>query len=370
MRLRIGSLLLAAMVVTVAVSGCTSSRDIDNEAADRAAYAKKHNDYQPIAVLSGPETIAPGALVWFSAYGSHDPDFFGASTRDLRDEARSEGGVHIHNDYEHQEFSWYVTLDSEADDSLGTGIKEYHWRIDGGAPRIAHELTHRYGSEDGPLRFPVGFTEPGTHVITLTVVDWSGARDTVSTKVRVEEGGIDSMLTDWSVTEEGWTYTRNVPVSWMKYGDCQPVRSDYDASVHHVNAPWDLIFFMKDVTVRATWEEVAAPSPLDPLRTNLNDVDLTLGHCESPNEGQDVWATFATDTEPFAEPDELVEEGDVTGDDFAAHLEMTGARTERMGEWDFNAYLSNEGNGQWGFGSDVTVAFVFHPATDTSYGGL
>ncbi len=216
---------------------------------------------QRLPTQSSPEPIAPGALVWFSAYGSHDPDFFGASTRDLRDEARSEGGVHIHNDYEHQEFSWYVTLDSEADDSLGTGIKEYHWRIDGGAPRIAHELTHRYGSEDGPLRFPVGFTEPGTHVITLTVVDWSGARDTVSTKVRVEEGDIDSMLTGWSVTEEGWTYTRNVPVSWMKYGDCQPVRSDYDASVHHVNAPWDLIFFMKDVTVRATWEEVAAPSP-------------------------------------------------------------------------------------------------------------
>ncbi len=360
-------ILLALVVATVAFSGCTASRDIRDEAKDREAYARDHDDYDPIAFLSGPEVIAPGALVWYSAYGSHDPDFFGAREGEVRDQAREEGGVRFRSDYGDHDYAWYWDLAEEGGDGLGVGIREYEWRIDGGPAYSAHELTERYGSLDGPVRFPVGFTEPGTHELRLTVRDWSGAKDTARMTLQVADGGSASQIDAWSVTEAGWVYTREVSVDWQQYGECPLVSpGHYDPVQHHVATPWDIVFFMEKVVVEATWEESAAPGPLDMLSANLNDVDVTLGHCEKG----EAWARFESDTRLGAT--ELVEGGEVPGEDFASHNEITGEITRRVGEWDFNAYLSEKGEGQWGPGTPVTVRFTFVPAPPgaTAYGGL
>lgn len=376
---------LAVALVAIAFAGCTEpSRDLETEAKQREDWARKHNDHDPVGILSGPATIAPGALVWFSAHGSHDPDFFGARD-DARREAGQEAGFHATSDAGSVEWAWHGHLDEGQGPGLGNGVRSYEWRIDDGPALVAPELTHRYGSEDGPIRFPVGFPEEGNHTLTLTVLGWDGGTDSVTMDFEVAEGGTPSTIPGWSVTEEGWTHERTVPVSFEQYGDCPPIgRSLYQADLHRLNVPWDLYFFSQAFEIEATWEEFIAshgptrstePSPValgspatlhqppyvDP---NLNDVAVSLGHCETG----DVWQVF--DVDQAIVGDELTEGGSVTGEELAEHAEMTGAKTERRAAWDFNVYLSDRGTTQWGSGGDIDVRMSFTPATDTGYGGL
>lgn len=397
MRLKV--LLVFVTLLAVSLAGCTSGRDISDEAKEREAWARDHNEYAPVAVLSGPERIQPGALVWYSAHGSHDPDFFGAQRDTERDEARSAGGFHARDDASHVQWSWDMTFYDGGPTGLGDGIRKYVWQIDDQPPLVAPELTHRYGSDDGPVRFPVGFTEAGTHNLTLTVIDWSGDRATVRSTITVTESGTGSTVTGWQVTEGGWATERIVPVSFEQYGECPPIsRGHYDEAVHRMRVPWDLLFFSDAVQVEATWDHATVPpyllahgaapegavattatadlpaTPLTPrttaadatppgLKANLNDIAITLGHCETG----DAWARFDTDQGWIEETP--AESGSVTAEDLSRHVEKVGAKSERVAEYDFNIYLSDQGSNRWGSGEDVIFRTVLKPASETGDGG-
>jgi hypothetical protein len=362
----IACLIIAAFVL----AGCmgTPSRDIEQEGADRLKWAQKNDKHAVVAMLSGPERVQPGALVWYSAYGSHDPDFLGATTRDLYDNRTESGGVVYTDDVNTVRFSWYVPLSERKNQGLGTGVRTYEWQVDDGPVLLSYDLTHRYGSEDGPIRFPLGFTEPGTHTLRLTVIGWDGSRDTANAVIQVADDGVGAALTGWQVTEEGWTYDRSVAIAFHEYGECMPFSGGYDEATHRVRAPWDLIYFMESVAVNATWpgatEELPVPLPGLPVPAlNTNQVDVTLGHC---SEGG-AWARFSADQE-IVGPPRLT--GEVDGHDFAAKLDVDGRRTEKSGAWDFNAYMSDNGQRQGGTGTTANIQFIFVPAMDTSSGGV
>lgn len=360
------SLLVAAALLA---AGCMESgRNIEDEAKERERFAQKTNDFDVVAVLSGPQSIAPGALVWYSAYGSHDPDFLGATKADLRDdEPETDGYVRYQDDVNDIHFSWYVPLFERTNNGLGTGIRTYEWQVDDGPVLHSFDLTHRYSSEDGPVRFPLGFTEPGEHTLTLTVIGWDGSRDTATMEIRVEEGGTGSTVSDWTVTEDGWVYNRSVDLEPMDYSECPLGYSQYDAPTHHMTAPWDLVYWMQDVRVVATWDPVTSLLPLplpEEAALNAAEVSITLGHCEKDN----VWERFSEDQGPVAASPRV--EGTAGGDNFARNLEVEGKRIEKTGSWDFNAYYSDSGTHQGGLFATVDVGFVFIPATNTQSGGL
>lgn len=357
-------LLPLVMTATLVLAGCTEpSRDLGSEAADREEYAQEHDRHDPVARLTGPETVAPGALVWFSAEGSHDPDFIGAKRE--RDEAREAGGVHYQDDASSVSFSWYADL-TTGSSSLGPGIREYRWSIDGGPTLVAPELTERYGTEDGPVRIPVGFTEPGRHTIRLQIVDWSGATDTIVAPFEVAEGGAGTSgdLAGFAVTEEGWTYTRTVDVGGEEYGQCPLGHDSYDSVDDHVRIPWDVLFFAESLLVDATWDRPAAPGPADALASPVHttDLDMTLGHCAQDS----VFERFKAEQDPM---DDGWEGGTVSLVAFSQQLEKTGHKTEFLAEWDHDLYTSDDGAFRGGTATTATVAYTFVPADDTSGGG-
>lgn len=360
-------ILASLCALALVASGCmdSPSRDIDREAKERQEWAQKNNDHDVIAVLTGPNQIAPGALVWYSAYGSHDPDFLGATTADLRDdEPASEGKVRYEDDASNIHFSWYVPMQERKNDDLGTGIRAYEWQVDNGPVLHSFDLTHRYGSEDGPVRFPVGFPEPGEHTVRLTVVGWDGSRDSAKIDVTVSEGGTGSTVNGWQVTEEGWAHQRWTELEPFHYGECPPLQSTYDAPTHHVKTPWDLIYWMDEVRVVAQWDVVTEPLPIPGLDVNIDEVAVTLGHCAQDG----AWARF-DDDQGFDQAHPRLE-GSVGGGEFVQNLETQGKRTEKTGAWDWNAYFSDSGTYRAGLYTEVDVDFVFVPATDTHAGGL
>ncbi len=361
--------LILLLTAALLAAGCMdSSRDIDREAKDREKYALDNDDHDVVAALSGPQMIAPGALVWYSAYGSHDPDFLGATTADLRDdEPDASGNVQYEDNVANISFSWYTPLFERSNDGLGTGIRTYEWQVDDGPVLHSFDLTHRYGSEDGPIRFPVGFNEEGKHTLRLTVIGWDGSRDTARIDVTVGESGTGSTVNGWHVEETGWTYNRMVELEPHHYGECMGL-SDYDAATHRVSAPWDLVYWMQDVHVVATWDPVthALPVPLpEGAAVNLAEVDVTLGHCDRED---GAWQRFTQDQGPTEASPRV--EGTASGGEFVDHLEVDGKRTDKTGAWYWNAYHSDSGTHRGGLLTTVDVGFVFVPAEDTSAGGL
>ena len=374
MRLKVLLVVLAAVALVAAGCMDAPSRDIDQEAKQRGQFARDNNDHDVVAVLSGPQTIAPGALVWYSAYGSHDPDFLGATTADLRDdEPEQEGHIQYRDDVNNMEFSWYLPMYDRSNDGLGTGIRVYEWQIEDGPVLHSFDLTHRYGSEDGPVRLPVGFTEPGEHTLRLTVTGWDGSQDTATLPITVAEEGIGSTIGDWTVTEQGWAHNRSAELEPDAYGECPPLVSSYDSALHRVQVPWDLVYWIQDVHVAAEWETTATsvtgalPGDLPfelPADLNAADVELTLGHCET----EDVWKRIADEPGMLEQTPRI--EATAAGDEFVKHMERDGKRTDKTAAWHWNAFHSDSGTHRGGAYTPVDVGFIFTPATDTHAGGL
>lgn len=360
-------LLASLCALSLVAAGCmdSPSRDIEKDAKQRQEWAEKNNDHDVSAVLTGPNHVAPGALVWYSAYGSHDPDFLGATSADLRDdEPATEGNVRYQDDASDVHFSWYVPMEERQNDDLGTGVRSYEWRVDNGGVLHSFDLTHRYDSEDGPVRFPLGFAEPGEHTLRLTVVGWDGSRDNAVIDITVGEGGTGSTISGWQVAEDGWVHNRTAELEPMHYGECPQLQSTYDEPTHHVTTPWDLIYWIDEVRVVAQWDIVTEPLPVPGLDFNIDEVAVTLGHCAQ----EGAWARFDED-QGFDETAPRVE-GSVGGSEFVQHLEVDGKRTAKTGSWDWNAYFSDSGTYRAGFYTDVDVGFVFVPAQNTHAGGL
>jgi hypothetical protein len=374
-QLRSSWVLAVLLVLALVAAGCMEpSRNIDNEAKERERFARDNNQFDVVAVLSGPATIAPGALVWYSAYGSHDPDFLGATQADLRDdEPDQQGTVQYRDNVNEIQFSWYMPMYDRSNEGLGTGIRTYEWQVDDGPVLHSYDLTHRYGSEDGPIRFPLGFTEPGEHTLRLTVIGWDGSRDHATMQIRVAEGGTGSTVGDWAVTEEGWVHNRTTELEPHRFGECPPLASSFDPATHRVQTPWDLVYWMDTVQVQASWPPtfgnlqgtLGGALPFEPpADVNTADVELTLGHC---NEG-DVWKRI--DDEPGLMAEEPTIEGSASGQDFTSHMSVDGMRTDKTATWHWNAFHSNSGTQRGGVYTPVDVSFVFVPATDTRAGGL